>query len=157
MDAIDAAGERGIGEGVAGFVTAENLGDVAEDLDAIDDGFFEETVLQEIGAAETDVVFDAVGADVNCAVGSFLGGSEAGVGHEERAETVPIAFAGGAGNDVVESGEDAVDGFDVDGIGWGNARERIGSELRRRDVSLGGDFIGGGLGGRRACGGENDC
>lgn len=126
-------------------------------MNAVDDGLFEETVLQEIGAAETDVVFYAVGADVNCAIGSFLGGSEAGVGHEERAEAVPIALAGGAGDDVVESGEDAVDGFDVGGIGWGNARERIGSELRRRDVSLGGDFIGGGLRRCEACGGENDC
>ena len=82
LDAVNAAGEGRFAEGVAGFVAAENLRDGAEGLDVIDDGLFEEAIFQEVAAAEADVVLDAVGADVDGAVGRFSGGSQAGVGHK---------------------------------------------------------------------------
>jgi len=147
LKTVDAAGERRFARGVAGFVAAEDLRDVAEGLHAADDGLFEETVFQKIGAAEADVVFDGVWADANCAIGSFFGGGEARVGHEERAEAVPIAFAGGAGDDVVESGEEAFDGFDVVRFCGRDVGKRIGGGLRGSGVLLSGGFFGGGLGG----------
>lgn len=45
LEAIDAARERSLTGGMARFVAAENLSNVAKGLDAIDDGAFEETVL----------------------------------------------------------------------------------------------------------------
>jgi hypothetical protein len=44
--------------GIAGFITAEDLGDIAEFLDAVDDGTFEEAVRQEIISSQMDVVID---------------------------------------------------------------------------------------------------
>lgn len=148
MEAVDAASERRFAGSVARFVTAENLRDVSEGLHAADDGLFEETVLQEIAAAESYVVFDTVRMDAYCAVGSFPGGGEARVGHEERAETVPIALAGGAGDYVVERGKEAVDRFHVFRFCSGDARERIRSGLCGSCVLLLCGFFGRGL-----CGG----
>ena len=132
---------------MAGLVTAEDLRDVAEDLHAADDGLFEEAVFEEIVAAEADVVFDAAGANVNCAIGRFFGGGEAGVGHEERAESVPVALACGAGDYVVERGQNAVDGFNIVGLCSGDTCKWIGRGLLRSGMLLSSGFLGIGLSG----------
>ena len=45
LDTVNAAGEGRFTGGVAGFVAAEDLGDVAKRLDAADDGTFEKAML----------------------------------------------------------------------------------------------------------------
>jgi len=52
------AGEGLFVGGVAGFVAAENLGDVAECLDTVDDGTFVESVRFEVTARAASVSFD---------------------------------------------------------------------------------------------------
>jgi len=153
LDAVDAAREGCFAGGVAGFVAAEDLRDVAVGFDAVDDRAFEETILEEIATRALGVVVDGVGADADGAVGRDAGGSEVRGGNEQGTETIPVAFAGRAGDDVVEGGHEAVDGFDVFGFGGGGAGEGIrGGLLRRRRRGLrGGGFVGGGLGGSGSC------
>jgi hypothetical protein len=98
LDGVDAASEGFFGGGVAGFVAGENLGHVAETVDFVDDGVFVEGVGFEVAGGEIDVFVGAHQA--GGVVGRFFGdGSEAGVFGEERAEAVPVAVAGGAGDD----------------------------------------------------------
>ena len=52
-----------------------------------------------------------------------------GGGNEEGAEAIPIAFAGRAGDDVVESNEDVIDGVDVGRLCGRSASEGIGAGL----------------------------
>jgi len=52
------AGEGLFVGGVAGFVAAEDLGDVAECLDTVDDGTFVESVRFEVTACAASVSFD---------------------------------------------------------------------------------------------------
>ena len=58
LNAVDAAGEGLFVRSVAGFVAAEDLGDVPEFLDAIDDGGFVEAVGGEEFSGALDVVVD---------------------------------------------------------------------------------------------------
>ncbi len=103
MDAVDAADEGLFGGGVARFVAAEDLGDVAEAFDAIDDGGLKEAVGGEIFAGALDVVVD--GEKTDGAGGGILSGAgEASFGDEERAEAIPVAVARRAGDDVVDGG-----------------------------------------------------
>lgn len=132
---------------MAGFIAAEDLRDVAEDLHAADDWLFEESVLQEIAAAETDVIFDAIWANANCAVGRFFGRREAGVGHKERAEAVPITFSRRSGDHVVERGQDAFDGFNVVWLGGRDTCKWIGRGLLRSGRLLSSRFLWTGLSG----------
>ena len=62
LKTVDAAGEGSFGGGVAEFVAAGDVSDIAEGLDAIDDGAFEESVLREIVARALDIFIDAAGA-----------------------------------------------------------------------------------------------
>jgi len=112
---------------VAGFVAAEDLGDVAKFIEVIDDGGFEETVFGEIAASGFDVVVDGEEADGRGAVGALGNGGEARFGNEEGAEARPVALAGGAGDDVVDGVEDGVDGADVFGLGGGDAGGEVGT------------------------------
>ena len=116
---------------MARFVAAEDLGDVAEALDFIDDGGFEETVGEEVFARAVDVVFDGEKAN---GVGTFPfdGAGEAAFGNEEGAEAVPVALAWRAGDDVVDRKHDVVDGIDVGGLGDGNAGSKVGRGLLLR-------------------------
>ena len=66
------AGEGFFVEGVAGFVAAEDLDDVAEAVDLIDDGLFVEGVGFEIVAGELDVVIGA--EETDGVVGGFFCG-----------------------------------------------------------------------------------
>src|SRR5579872_7275232 len=137
LDGVDAASERLFVGGVAGFVAAENLGHVAEAVDFVDDSLFEERVGFEIWSGAIDVVVDIQQA--RGVVGVFFGDrGQAGVFREEGAETVPIAIAGGAGNDGVEGGEDGVDGFYVGGVGGGRLGLCLRDGLRGR-LGGGGD------------------
>src|ERR1700674_3262119 len=63
LNAVDAAGEGFFGGGVAGFVAAEDLRDIAEFINVIDDGGFEEAVFGEVAAGAFDVVVDGEEAD----------------------------------------------------------------------------------------------
>jgi len=136
---------------VAGFVATEDLSDVAVGLNAVDDGAFEETVLEEVGASTASVVVHGVGVNADGAVRSEAGGSEVGTGNEEGAEAVPVAFAGRAGDNVVERGHNTVDGFDVIGFGGRGTGEGVGAGLLRGawcgGLLLDGSFLGGGLSG----------
>jgi hypothetical protein len=137
LKAVNAAGEGGFARVVAGFVAAEGLSDVAEGFDAAMDGRFEKTVLEEVSAAAGDVVLDGVGMNANGAVGGLAGGGEMRAGKEERAEAIPVALAGRAGDHGVESDEDMIDGVDVFGFSGGSASKRIGAGLlRRADCAL---------------------
>src|SRR5882672_8468497 len=113
LDAVDAAGEGRLTGGAAGFVAAEDVGDVAKRLDAADDRTLEKTVLCEIAAGARYISFHGARTNVNVAFTIFSGRGERGTGQEQGTKTIPIALAGRAGDDVVKSGEDAVDGFDV--------------------------------------------
>jgi hypothetical protein len=137
LDGVDAAGEGFFVGGVAGFVAAENLGHVAEAVDFVDDSLFEERVGFEIWSGAIDVVVDIQQA--RGVVGVFFGDrGQAGVFREEGAETVPIAIAGGAGNDGVEGGEDRVEGFYVGWVGGGRLGLCLRDGLRGR-LGGGGD------------------
>src|SRR5256884_9831772 len=57
------------------------------------------------------------------------GGSEASQRQEQRAETLPVAFASGAGNHAVERRENTVDGLHVVPARCGSARRRTGRGL----------------------------
>ena len=132
LQAIDPA-RKGLFAGVmAGFITAENLSDIAEGFDAAVDGRFEKTVLEEVSAATVDVIIDGVGMDANGAIGSFAGGSEMGDRNEQRAEAIPVAFARRARDHSVESDEDMIDRVDVFGFSGGNSCKGIGCGLLRR-------------------------
>lgn len=138
MEAVDAAGERFFGRPAAGGVATEDLGDVAESLNAIDDGGFVKRVGGEKPSAALDVVVDGEETDgFGFGAGTFCGAGEASLGDAERAETVPVARASGTGDYVVDGAHDGVDGVDVGGVsgrdaggeGWGRAEEfGIGSE-----------------------------
>jgi len=132
LKAVDAAREGRFAEGVAGFVAAEDLGDVAEGFDAAVDGRFEKTVLEEVCAATIDVVIDGVGMDADGAVCRFAGGGEMRAGEEERAEAIPVALAGRTRDYRVESDEDMIDRVNVFGFGGGSACKGIWSGLLRR-------------------------
>jgi len=140
LKAIDAAGEGRFAGSVAGFIAAEDLRDVAEGLHAADDGVFEESVFQEIGPGEADLIFDAIWANANYAVGRFFGRREAGIGHEKRAEAVPITFSRRSGDHVVERGQNAFDGFDVVGLCGGDTCKWIGRGLLRSGRLLSNGF-----------------
>jgi hypothetical protein len=53
-------------------------------------------------------------------------------GEEERAEAIPVTFAGRARDHCVESNEDMVDGVDVLGFSCGSACKGIWGGLLRR-------------------------
>jgi len=132
LNAVDAADEGLVAGGVARFVAAEDLGDVAEAFDAVDDGGFKEAVGGEIFAGALDIIVD--GEKTDGAGGGVLGGAgEASFGDEERAEAVPVALARRAGDDVVDGGKDGVEGFYVVGLG---GRDAGGEILRRRGLRL---------------------
>ena len=131
MNAVNAADEGLFAGGVARFVAAEDLGDVAELLDAIDDRAFVEGMGGEIVASALDVVIDGEETDI-AGAGIFGGAGETGFGDEERTEAIPVAVAGRARDYVVNGEQDAVDGFHVGGFGRRNAGGEI---LRRRDWS----------------------
>jgi hypothetical protein len=128
LDAVDAAGEELFVGGVARFVAAEDLRDVAEFLDAVDDGGFEEAVSIEVGSGEMNVVVNGEESR-GSGSGVFCGAGEAGSGGEEGTEAVPVTRARGAGDYVVEGAEGGVDGFYFVGLGGWHGRGRI---LRRR-------------------------
>lgn len=132
LKAVDAAREGRFAEGVAGFVAAEDLSDVAEGFDAAVDGRFEKTVLEEVSAATIDVIIHGVGMDADGAVGSFASGGEMRPGEEERAKTIPVALARGARDHRVESNKDMIDGVDIFGFSRGSACKGIGARLLRR-------------------------
>src|SRR6266850_3772793 len=136
LDAVNAAGEGRFTGGAAGFVAAEDLGDVAKRLDATDDRAFEKTVLREIASGARYISFHGARTNVNIPFAVPSGGGERGAGQKQGTKTIPIALAGGAGDDVVESGEDAVDRFDVVRFGSRNLGRgvlgRLGLSLRLR-------------------------
>ena len=118
LNTIDAASKRFLGRGVARLITAEDLGDITETLDAIDDGGFEESVLREVCAGAFDVIVD--GEETNRGsrgVNARNDGSEASFGDEQGAEAVPVTFARRTGDDVVNSVQDGVDRGNVSGFG----------------------------------------
>src|SRR5216683_2449075 len=122
LEAVDAAGEgSGVCGVVAGLVGAPDVDDVSELLDLVVDAALEEAAGGHGAAAARDVVVD--GEEDGVGVGRVLGGAggdEAGVGEEEGAHAVPIAgLATGAGDDVVDRGDNGVDGVDVCGFGRG--------------------------------------
>src|ERR1700722_2946760 len=84
LEAVDAARERRFAGGVTRFVAAENLGDVAEGLHAIDDGTFEEAGFEEVAAGELGVVAGAHGTKAHGTIGAFFGSGGARGGREER-------------------------------------------------------------------------
>src|SRR5437867_1319379 len=120
LDAVNAAGEGRFTGGVAGFVAAEDLGDVAKRLDAADDRALEKAMLCEIAAGARYITFHGARTNVNVALAILSGGGVSGAGQEQGTKTIPIALTGRAGDDVVESGEDGVDGFDVVRLGSRN-------------------------------------
>jgi hypothetical protein len=132
LKAVDATREGRFAGVVVGFVAAEDLSDVAEGLDTAIDGRFEKTVLEEVSAAAGDVVLDGVGMNANGAVGGFAGGGEMRAGKEERAEAIPVALAGRAGDHGVESDENMIDGVNVFGFSRRGACKRIRAGLLRR-------------------------
>jgi len=132
LKAIDSAREGRFAGVVAGLVTAEDLRDIAKGFDAAMDGRFEKTVFEEVSAATSDVVLDGVGMDANGAVGGLARGGEMGARKEERAEAIPVALAGRAGDHGVESDEDMIDGVDVFGFSRRSAGKGIGAGLLRR-------------------------
>jgi len=136
LDAVNAAGEGRFTCGAAGFVAGEDLGDVAKRLDAAHDRAFEKTVLCEIAAGASYVTFHGARTNTNVAIAIFSGRGERGTGQEQGTKTIPIALAGRAGDDVVESGEDTIDGFDVVRFGDRNlgcgVLGRFGLSLLRR-------------------------
>ena len=123
LDAVDTAGEGLFVGGGAGGVAAEGLGDVAELLDAVDDGALVEGVRFEVAACAAGVAFDIEKA--NRAAVFLCSRGETGFGDEERAEAVPVAFAGGAGDDVIDGFEDTVERIYVVGPGSWNAGRKI--------------------------------
>ena len=130
------AGEGLFVGGVAGFVAAEDLGDVAEFLDAVGDSALVESVCFEVAAGAAGVAFDIEKA--NRAAVSSCGGGEAGFGDEEGAEADPVAVACGPRDDVIDGLEDGVEGIYVVGPGSGNARGKVlGSRLLLGCIGLG--------------------
>jgi hypothetical protein len=154
LKTVDAAREGSFAGGVARFVTAENLGDVAEGLNAIHDGVLEETVLEEVAAGPSGVFIGAHGAKVDGTIGAFCSGGEAGCGQEEGTEAAPVAFAGRAGDDVVDRHHDAVDGLHVFGLWSGDAGEWVGGSLCGSGTLRGG-LLGGRLRGGKVRNGES--
>src|SRR5580698_7386032 len=110
---------------------------VPEDAQDIPSVLVVERVGFEIWSGAIDVVVDIQQA--RGVVGVFFGDrGQAGVFREEGAETVPIAIAGGAGNDGVEGGEDRVEGFYVGWVGGGRLGLCLRDGLRGR-LGGGGD------------------
>jgi hypothetical protein len=124
LEAVDAAGEgSGVVGVVAGFVGAPDLDDVAELLDLIVDGMFEEAGRGHSDTAAGDVTVDgeedgvSVGGGAAWGGGHGGGGDEAGVGEEERTHAVPVAgLALGAGYNAVDGGENGLGRADVFGL-----------------------------------------
>jgi collagen type III alpha len=120
LEAVDASGEGGgVGWGVAGFVGAPDLDDVAELLGDVVGGFFVEAHGGHAGGGAGDVAVDGEGEGVGVGAGGE-GGDEAGVGEEEGAHAVPVAgLALGAGDDGVDGVEEGVRCGYVGGLGGG--------------------------------------
>ncbi len=116
--------------GVAGFVAAEDLRNVSEGFDAVHDGTFEKSMLQEVAARAFGVVLDSHGPYPGGAIRILGGSGEARLRQKQRAEAVPVAFAGGPGDYAVERGQNAVDRLHVFGAGGRNAGR--GGNLCRR-------------------------
>src|SRR5260370_7768911 len=94
LDAVDASGEGLFVGSSAGFVAAEDLGYVAEFLDAIRDGTLVERVRFEVAAAATRVSFNIEQTDRDAI---FLRGrGEARFGNEDGGTTVPVVISGRA-------------------------------------------------------------
>lgn len=120
LDGIDAALEWLAIFRVAGFVGGEDVHDVAEALGGVVDAALEEALFERRRGALL-VLLRCIYGDVG-AVSSLVmaGGDEPRIRNEEGAEALPVAWLPGrAGDDVVERGEDGVDGGDVSGIGFG--------------------------------------
>jgi hypothetical protein len=131
LKAVDSTRERRFAGVVAGFVAAKDLGNVAKGFDAAVDGRFEKTVLEKVGAATGDVVIHGVGMDADGAVRRFASGREMRAGEKERAEAIPVALAGRAGDHRVKGDEDVINGVNVFGFGGGSACEGIWARLLR--------------------------
>src|SRR6266849_5989169 len=130
LDAVDASGERLFATSVAGFVTAQDVDDIAEFFDAIDDGTLEKGMSLEVAAGTLHVAFHVDEKDG--AALAFSRGGQSRFGYEEGAEAIPVAIAGGTGDDVIEGTKDGVDGFHVVGFGSrdaGGERGRSGGLL----------------------------
>src|ERR1700690_4407412 len=65
FDTVDPTGEGRFGWGVAGFVAAKNMSNVAEGVDTANEWAFEKTVLRKIGASSADILFSGVGTDAD--------------------------------------------------------------------------------------------
>src|SRR6266850_469603 len=118
LETVDAAGEGRLTGSAAGLVAAEDVGNVAKRLDAADDRTLEKAMLSEIAAGARYITFHRARTNVNIAFAVLSGGGESGAGQEQRTKTIPITLPGRAGDDVVDSSEDIVDGFNV--VRFGN-------------------------------------
>jgi len=103
LKAIDAARERlGVIFGVTGFVGAPYLSDVVPEFCAVGDRVFKKSFFVKKRLASRSVLIGCKNSDAKDTLRILSARHESRSGVEERTETVPIAFAGGAGDYVVE-------------------------------------------------------
>src|SRR5690348_12067033 len=87
-------------------------------------------MLEEVAAGTFGVVLDSHGPYPRGAIRILGGSGEASLRQKQRAETIPVAFAGGPGDYAVERGQNTVDRLHVFGAGGRHAGR--GGNLRRR-------------------------
>ena len=122
LDGVDAALEWLAVFGVARFVGGEDMHDIAEAFRGVVDASFEKAIGQRRCGALL-ILLRGEGSDVGAVAGFGVARrDEARIGNEEGAEAVPVArLAGRTGDDVVECGEDGVDGCTSAGLALGQS------------------------------------
>lgn len=114
LNAVDAASEGlGVIFGMAGFVGAPYVSDVVPKLSTIGDRVFKKAFFIKECLAASGILVRRKYPDCEDALGIFSARHESGSGVEERTETVPVAFACGAGNNIVERRQQMLRGVHI--------------------------------------------
>src|ERR1051326_609176 len=126
LEAVDAAREGLFAFGVARLVGAPDVGDVVPLLHPVGDRVFKEAFFAEKILASGGVFIRGQDAQCGCALVAAASGNHTSASVVEAAGAVPVALAGGTGDDVIDCGDDVVDRVHITGT-----RGRCGRSGRR--------------------------
>ena len=106
LKAVDAARERlGIVFGMAGFVRAPYLSNVVPNFHAVCHGVLKKAFFVKEGLAACCILIRRKHSDAESTLGIFSAGHKSRSRIKEGTETVPVALACRAGNNVVQCGQ----------------------------------------------------